>query len=63
MNSSDPAALAAAEAARDVAERADPNTAHLVNARDHQAASGRFELADSTQRLIDAVREQDRERE
>jgi hypothetical protein len=50
--------LAHAEAAQDRAERADPNTARMVEARDQQAAGGRFDDADSTQRLIDAVREQ-----
>jgi hypothetical protein len=49
-------ARAEAEAARDRAERADPGTARLVEARDFQAAGGLFADADSTQRLISAER-------
>lgn len=59
----DPLAAVEAEAARDRAERVDPNTARMVEARDQQAAGGRFDDADSTQRLIDAVREQPAEHE
>lgn len=44
-----------AEAARDRDERADPGLRALVEARDHNAAGGRFDVADSQQRLIDAT--------
>jgi hypothetical protein len=59
----DPPALRAelaridAEAARDQRERNDPGTHGMVEARDHQAAGGRFDDADATQRLIDAARQ------
>lgn len=45
------------EAARDRAERGDPDTARLVDNRDRDAAAGRFDEADSYQRLIDSIRE------
>lgn len=44
------------EAARDRDERDDPDTNRIVDARDLAAASGRFDEADSTQRLIDSIR-------
>lgn len=47
-----------AEATRDHAERVDPDTSRMVQARDFQAAGGRFDDADSTQALIDTIRAQ-----
>lgn len=43
-------------AAQDRAERADPATSRIVDARDEHAAGGRFDLADATQRVIDSIR-------
>lgn len=41
---------------REQAERDDPNTARMVEARDLAAAAGRFDQADAEQRVIEAVR-------
>lgn len=49
-------------AAQDRADRANPNTARMVDARDLAAAGGRFTLADASDRLIDSVRAQDADR-
>lgn len=46
-------AAALAEAARDRAERADPDTRPLVENRDREAAAGNFAGADALQKIID----------
>lgn len=51
------------EAARDRAQRADPDTARLVENRDQEAAAGKFADAASYQRLIDKLRRDSAETE
>lgn len=58
QRSSEPVTLSDVDqvAAQERADRQDPGLARVMNARDHEAAGGRFDVADASQRLIDHMR-------